>query len=146
MGTAIGAVFNSNEYAWVDINVVLLGREVVGLRGIEYKVKRQKEALFAAGKKARGIQKGKKEYEGTVTLLQSEIIALDRAAQEKGYEDITDIDFDVIVSYLPENGVVTTDKIVNVSITETPRGMKEGALQMEIALPFIALDVVSNVL
>lgn len=146
MGTLIGGAFNSNEYAWIDINVVMLGREVVGLRGIEYKVKRQKEALFAAGKKARGIQKGKKEYEGTITLLQSEIIALDRAAQEKGYEDITDVDFDVIVSYLPENGIITTDKVINASITEIPRGMKEGDLQMEIALPFIALDVETNVL
>ena len=52
--------FNSNEYAWVDLTVVMLGREVTGLRGIEYKVKHQKEALYAAGKKARGIQKGKK--------------------------------------------------------------------------------------
>lgn len=143
---AIGAVFNSNEYAWVDIKVMLLGREVTGLRGMEYKVKRQKEALFATGMKARGIQKGKKEYEGTITILQSELIALDRAAQEKGYEDITDIDFDIIVSYLPETNVITTDKVVNASITEIPRGMKEGDLQMEIALPFIALDVVSNVL
>lgn len=143
---AIGSVFNSEEYAWVDIKVMLLGREVTGLRGMEYKVKRQKEALFATGKKARGIQKGKKEYEGTITILQSELIALDRAAQEKGYEDITDIDFDIIVSYLPETNVITTDKVVNASITEIPRSMKEGDLQMEIALPFIALDVVSNVL
>ena len=139
-------VFNTNEYAWVDVKVALLGREVIGLRGIEYKVKRQKEALFAAGKRARGIQKGKKEYEGTITLLQSEMIALDRAAQEKGYEDITDIDFDVIVSYVPETGVVTTDKVVNVSITEIPKGLKVDDLQMEIALPFIALDVESNFL
>lgn len=146
MGTAIGAVFNSSEYAWVDVNVVMLGREVVGLRGIEYKVKRQKEALFASGRKARGIQKGKKEYEGTITLLQSELIALDRAAQEKGYEDITDLDFDVVVSYVPESGVLTTDKVVGVSITEIPRGLKVDDLQMEIALPFIAVDIVSNVL
>lgn len=139
-------VFNTNEYVWADVKVALLGREVIGLRGIEYKVKRQKEALFAAGKRARGIQKGKKEYEGTITLLQSEMIALDRAAQEKGYEDITDIDFDVIVSYVPETGVVTTDKVVNVSITEIPKALKVDDLHMEIALPFIALDVESNVL
>lgn len=137
---------NGNEYVWGNLSVVLLGREVTGLRGIEYKVKRQKEVLFASGIKGRGVQKGKKEYEGTITLLQSELIALDRAAQEKGYEDITDIDFDVIVSYVPDNGIVTTDKVVNVSITEIPRGMKEADLQMEIALPFIALDVVSNIL
>lgn len=137
---------NGNEYVWGNLIVVLLGREVTGLRGIEYKVKRQKEVLFATGFKGRGVQKGKKEYEGTITLLQSELIALDRAAQAKGYEDITDIDFDVIVSYVPENGIVTTDKIVNVSITEIPRAMKLDDSQMEIALPFIALDVVSNIL
>lgn len=142
----LGVTFNSNEYAWIDVQVVLLGRPVVGLRGVEYKVKRQKEALFAMGSKARGIQKGKKEYEGTITLLQSELIALDRAAQEAGYEDITDLDFDVIVSYMPQNLVITTDKIVGVSITETPRAMKVDDLQMEIALPFIALDIQTNVL
>lgn len=137
--------FNSNEYAWVDVKVAMLGREVAGLRGIEYKVKHQKEVLFAAGKKGRSIQKGKKQYEGTITLLQSELIALDRAAQERGYEDVTDIDFDLIVSYLPDSGVVTTDKVSCVSITEIPRGMKLDDLQMEVALPFIALDVVSNI-
>lgn len=138
--------FNTNEYAWVDVVVVIMGRPVVGLRGIEYKVKQQKEALFAMGRTARGIQKGKKEFEGTITLLQSELIALDQAAQEAGYNDITDIDFDVIVSYLPKNLVVTTDKIVGVSITEAPRALKEGDLQMEVALPFIALNVETNVL
>ena len=138
--------FNSNEYVWADIIVVLLGREVTGLRGVEYKVKSQMEALFASGRKARGIQRGKKEYEGTITLLQSELIALDRAAQEKGYEDISDISFDVILSYVPARGVVPTDKIIGVSFTEIPRGLKEGDLKMEVALPFIALDVVSNVL
>ena len=138
--------FNSNEYVWADIIVVLLGREVTDLRGVEYKVKSQMEALFASGRKARGIQRGKKEYEGTSTLLQSELIALDRAAQEKGYEDISDISFDVIVSYVPASGVVTTENIIGVSFTEIPRGMKEGDLKMEVALPFIALDVVSNVL
>lgn len=143
---AMETVKSYEEYAWVDIKVVILGRIVGGLRGIEYKVKQQMEALYASGRKARGIQRGKKEYEGTITLLQSELIALDRAAQEKGYEDITDISFDVVVSYIPDNMVVTTDKILHVSITEIPRGMKEGDLQMEVALPFIALDVVSNVI
>ncbi|MEG2067704.1 MAG: hypothetical protein RRZ65_08720 [Tannerellaceae bacterium] len=137
---------NGKDYVYCDLRVFLLGCEVTGLRGIEYKVKQQKEVLYASGLKGRSVQKGKKEYEGTITLLQSELIALDRAAQEKGYEDITDIDFDVIVSYVPANGIVTTDKLVNVSITEIPRGMKLDDLNMEIALPFIALDIESNVL
>ncbi len=137
--------FNSKEYAWIDVTLVMLGKPVTGLRGIEYKMKRQKEALFATGKKARGIQLGKKEYEGTITVLQSELIAMQTAAKAKGYDDVTDLEFDAIVSYVPESGVVQTDKIVNLSITEASYGMKEGDLFQEIALPFIACDVEPNV-
>ena len=104
-----------------------------------------RKKLFATGKKARGIQLGKKEYEGTITVLQSELIAMQTAAKAKGYDDVTDLEFDAIVSYVPESGVVQTDKIVNLSITEAPYGMKEGDLFQEIALPFIACDVEPNV-
>lgn len=137
--------FNSKEYAWIDVTLVALGKPVTGLRGIEYKMKRQKEALFATGKKARGIQLGKKEYEGTITVLQSELIAMQAAAKAKGYDDITDLEFDVIVAYVPESGIVQTDKVVNLSITEASYSMKEGDLYQEIALPFIACDIEPNV-
>lgn len=138
--------FNTKEYAWIDVKLVMLGKEVTGLRGIEYKMKRKKECLFATGKKARGIQLGKKEYEGTITLLQSELIALQAAAKAKGHDDITDLEFDAIVSYLPESGVIQTDKIINLSITEAPYAIKEGDLQQEHALPFIACDMEPNVI
>lgn len=137
--------FNTKEYAWIDVNVVLLGKPVAGLRGIEYKSKRQKEALYATGKKARGIQMGRKEYDGTITVLQSELIAMQAAAKAKGYDDVTDLEFDVIVTYMSESGIVQTDKVVNASITEAPNNMKEGDLYSEHALPFIACDVEYNV-
>ena len=124
----------------------MLGKPVTGLRGIEYKSKRQKEALYATGKKARGIQLGKKEYEGTITVLQSELIAMQAAAKAKGYDDITDLEFDIIVSYIPEGGVVQTDKVVNASITEAPNSIKVDDLYSEHALPFIACDVEYNVI
>lgn len=137
--------FNSKEFSWIDVNVVLLGKPVTGLRGIEYKSKRAKEALFATGKKARGIQLGKKEYEGTITVLQSELIAMQAAAKNAGYDDITDLEFDIIVSYVSETGVLQTDKVVNASITEAPNSIKEGDLYSEHPLPFIACDVEYNV-
>ncbi len=138
--------FNSKEYAWIDVSLVLLGRPVVGLRGIAYKTKRQKEVLFASGKKGRGIQMGKKEVDGTITILQSEFIALNAAAKAQGFDDITDLEIDAIVSYMPENGIVQTDKVVNLSFTEGGSDIKEGDLYQEIALPFIALDVEYNVI
>lgn len=137
--------FDSKEYAWIDVKVILMGKEVGGLRGIAYKSKRQTEALYAAGKKARGIQRGKKEYEGTITLLQSELIALNNAAKQKGYDDISDIEFDAVVAYAPEGGVISTDMIIGIAVTEVPTEIKEGDLYQEIALPFIALDTEYNV-
>jgi hypothetical protein len=139
--------FNSREYAWSDIKTVILGREVTGIRAVDYKIRHQKERLYAAGRKPRSIQWGKKEYEGTITLLRSELIALDNAAKAKGGDDATDIDFDMIVSYIPRNSaIISTDKILQASITEIPKAAKEGDLFLETALPFIALDVKPNVL
>lgn len=139
------ASYSSKQYAWVDITVVLLGKPVTGLRAIEYKSKRQKEVLFAIGKKGLGIQMGKKEYEGTITVLQSELIAMNAAAKAKGYDDVTDLEFDIIVSYISETGVIQTDKIINASITEAPNSIKVDDLYSEHALPFIACDVEYNV-
>jgi hypothetical protein len=138
--------FNSKEYSWADIKVVLLGREVTGIRAVEYKTKHQKELLYAAGRKARSVQWGKKEHEGTITVLQSELIALDNAAKMKGWDDVTDMDFDIIVSYISSSGIVSTDKILQASITEIPKSFKEGDLFLEVALPFIALHIEHNVL
>lgn len=134
--------FNSKEYAWIDVNVVLLGRPVGGLRGIEYKISRKKEACYGAGKHARGIQYGEITVEGTITLLQSELRALNDAARAKGFDSILDLEFDIIVTYLAEGSVDSETDVVNtVSITEIPKAIKQGDMFQEIALPFIACNV-----
>lgn len=131
---------NNKEYAWGDIKLVVLGRTVEGFTGIEYKLKQAKEAKYGAGRKAKSIQCGKEEVEGTLTVMQSELIALNQAARDKGYRNALGFDFDIIVSYLAGT-IVTTDKICCASITELPGGMKEGDMQAEVALSFVALDV-----
>lgn len=136
---------NSKEYSWGDITVVVLGRPVIGITGIDYKVKKAKEARFGAGREAKSIQHGKREVDGTITLMQSEVIALNQAARTKGYKDILDVEVDIYVTYM-DGVAVTTDKIVGASFTELPRGMKEGDLQSEHALAFLALDVQDDVI
>jgi len=137
--------FKGNEYAWKDVTIAFLGRPVTGIRGIEYKTKQQTEALYAAGSKARCIQKGKIEIEGTITILQSEMNALNLTAKAAGYTSATELNFDIIVCYVSEDGVVTTDKLEGVSLTEVGHGIKEGDLYQEHALPFIAMDIKYNV-
>lgn len=90
---------NNKEYAWGDITVVVFGRPLVGITGIEYKSKKAKDVKHGWGRNPKSIQHGKREYEGTLTLMQSELTALNRAARAKGYKDILDVDFDIIVTY-----------------------------------------------
>lgn len=137
-------IFNSKEYSYVNINVVVLGRTLTGLRGIEYTPKMNKELLYGAGVNPKAIQSGRREYEGTLTVLQSELEALNRAAKEAGYTDCLDLEFDIVVTYVSD-GVISTDIVRCASITEYPKGMKEGDLYSEHALPFIALRIDTNV-
>ncbi|MEG1499385.1 MAG: hypothetical protein RRX93_07825 [Bacteroidales bacterium] len=137
--------FNSKEYTYCDMQVVLFGKPIMGLKGIEYTSKKNKEVLYGAGRYPHAVQHGKREYDGTLTLLQSELIALDRSAQLAGYKDCLDLDFDIVVCYLSPTGILTTDVIKGASITEKPKSLKMDDLQMEVALPFVALNILDNI-
>ena len=73
-------MFNTREYEWADINVVMAGRNVTGFRAVSYTSKQEKEALYAKGNKPHSIQRGNKSYEGSISLVQSEYEALKQAA------------------------------------------------------------------
>ena len=126
--------FNSNDYAWVDVSIVANGSEIKGALGVEYKLKRQKELLFGAGKHALGIQKGRVELEGTLTVLPSALSAL-------GGNSLIDLDFDIVVSYANEQGSVKTDVLKQCSVTEIGSSIKEGDLHGEVSLPFIGCGI-----
>ena len=133
-------MFNTHEYEWSDVTVVLAGRDVTGLRGISYSSAQEKEALYAKGNMPHGIQRGNKSYTGSIRLLQSEVIAL-QAASATG--SILDITTDVVVAYgNPSMGdVIHTDLVRGVEFTEEPKSLNQNDKFMEIELPFIALAV-----
>lgn len=134
-------MFNSREYEWSDVTIVLAGRDVTGIRGISYSPAQEKEALYAKGNKPHSIQRGNKSYSGSVRLLQSELLALQAAAG-----DVLDIVTDIVVAYgNPSKGdVIHTDLVRGVSFTEVPQAINQNDKFMEIEIPFVALDIVNN--
>lgn len=131
-------MFNSREYEYADITVLLGNRDIAGLRGIEYKESQEKEAIYGKGNKPIAIQKGNKSYEGKVTLLQSELLALEKA----GNGSLMDLNLTIIVSYgNPSKGdIVTTEKLIGCQFTESSTSWKQGDKFSEHELPFICLD------
>lgn len=131
-------MFNTREYEWSDINVVLAGRTVTGFRAVKYSSKQEKEALYAKGNKPHGIQRGNKAYEGSISLTQSEYEALSQASGG----DILDISIDLVVSYgNPTKGdVIVTDLLQGAEFTDDNTEWKQGDKFLEKELPFIFLD------
>lgn len=132
--------FNSNQYAWSDIKVIILGREVTGIQGVEYTPSTEKEYVYGRGSNPLGIQSGNKAVKGSIKLLQSEVTALSAAVKAANpLYNLTDVSFDLIVSY--GDDTVTTDIINGVEITDYTKGMSQNDKYMEIELPFMALSV-----
>lgn len=139
-------MFNSKEYSWANVEIVMLGRPVIGIRGVTYKETQEKEYVYARGNKPRSIQKGNKAYEGSISLLQSELEALIQSAGKN--RSLTDLPpFNIVVAYIPDEGVgtIVTDVIKNCEFKENSKAIKQGDKFMEIELPLIALDIDFNV-
>lgn len=134
-------MFNSREYEWANVEIVMLGRPVTGIRGVSYKTSQEKEVVYARGNEPRAIQKGNKSYEGTITLLQSELEALLQTVS-KG-KSVVDIPaFDIAVAYVSVSGAeIVTDVIKNCEFTEVEKALNQNDKFMEIELPFIALGI-----
>lgn len=132
------------EFAFKDIRVRLLGRDIVGLQGITYKKTVEKEFVYGRGSKPLGVQHGNKKVEGTLSILQSEFEALQTAIKTANpTADITDVTFDIVNTY-GDGLAAVTDTILSASITEYEKGMAQNDKFKVIELPFLALDVLEG--
>lgn len=133
-------MFNSREYEWADLTLLLGGKDLTGFRGIKYTIKQEKEVVYGKGNMPIAIQKGNKSIEGEITILQSE---LETMRLQSGTKSILDLQLDGVVCYgNPANGdVLVTDVVQGIQFTEEPKELKQGDKFMEITLPFIALRV-----
>lgn len=137
--------FNTAEFAWKDLEVVMLGRPIARLLEVKYKVTKETKEIYGRGQNPLGIQEGNKKYEGEIKIGQSELEALINKAQliTPG-GDPTDLpQFNVAISY-EKNGILLTDILVGVKLQEFEKGMKQGDSDMEVTLPFKCLAIEYN--
>ena len=135
--------FNSKEFSFSDVKVKLLGLELTGLRGLTYKKKQEKEAVYGAGNQPKSIQRGNVSHDGTLMVLKSDFDLLNEAAIAAGYDDLVDVPGkDIIITCVYENkasSLLKTVTLIGVDITEDEDGMKQGDKFKEVTLPFIYL-------
>ncbi|AKK74441.1 hypothetical protein OK18_19105 [Chryseobacterium gallinarum] len=134
----------TSECAWAHFEVKILNRVIKGLRGFESKKTVDAEHLYGAGMEPIDITKGNIKYEGNIKILGFEADAMNKAAQDAGYDDITEVPHELIVISISFKRRIT-DKIksyisTGVQFLEDGVSMDQGAKNREITLPYIAMS------
>ncbi len=128
-------MINGIEYSWGDIVTTIAGVPVTGITAIDYEETQDVTNHYGAGRYPVARSKGRITPSAKITLMMSEVVALQAQAPGGRLQDIAA--FDVIVSYIPESGLITCDKIRNCQFKENKRAWKEGDTLQEVELELI---------
>jgi hypothetical protein len=117
-------LINGTAYSWSQIELRLFNNLVAGITSVSYSDKREITNNYGAGQYPVSRSMGKYEAEAKLTLEMVEVVALQRAITGGRLQDIPE--FDIVVSYLPESGIIISDTIHNVRFMSNKRDGKSG--------------------
>lgn len=135
-------LINGVLHSWGEIVVTIAGVPVTGITAIEYGDKQEVVNHYGAGRHAVGRSKGRITPSAKITLYQEEVEALLLKSSNGRLQDLEM--FDIIVSYIPENGLIVVDKIRNCSFTNNDRKWKEGDTKQEVELELVVSHIEWN--
>jgi len=132
-------MFDSREYEWADLTLILGGTDITGIRAIKYTEKIEREPIYGKGRHPHSIQSGNIAYEGEIAMLQSSYEALVKA----GKGSVLSLSLDGLFAYgNPSAGdALIQDRASGIRFTEAGKDIKQGDKMQEIKLPFICLNI-----
>lgn len=133
---------NGMLYSWADIVISISGVPVTGIVGIDYGEKQDVVNKYGGGRHPVGRAKGRITPSAKITLYQEELEAIQRQAPNGRIQDIAP--FDITVTYIPDSGIVTTDKIRNCQFSNNDRKWKEGDTGQTVELELVPSHIEWN--
>ena len=132
-------LINGLQHSWASISVVLLGKTVTGITGINYDRETDIQNIYGAGDEPVARAKGNRTYKADITLLQYEVVALQQAAGG----DLDNIPpFDIVVHYKAEGSTpAVTDVIQNCQFKTNGRQWKQGDVKTEVKLDLVIAGI-----
>lgn len=128
-------LINGIEYSWGDIVCTIGGVPFIGIVAIDYADEQDVVNHYGAGRHPVSRSKGRITPSAKITLSQGELIGLQAKAPNGRLQDIAP--FPIIVSYLPEDGQIVTDKILNCQFKKNSRAWKEGDTRQTVELELV---------
>lgn len=128
-------LINGMLYSWADIVAAISGAPLTGITGIEYGDSQDVVNKYGAGRHPVGRAKGRITPTAKIILYQEEVEAIQAQSPNGRIQDLAP--FDITVTYLPDSGIIKTDKIRNVQFSGNSRKWKEGDTGQEVELELV---------
>ena len=138
-------LINGIEYSWGDITATVGGVPVVGITAIEYGDDQVVENHYGAGRFPVSYSKGRVTPSAKITVAMGEVIGWQAKSPTGRLQDLAP--FPIVVAYIPEDGQIVTDKIMNCRFKKNARNWKEGDTRQLVDLelvPRISSGTTSN--
>lgn len=132
--------YTSDQYSHNDATVVLEGKILMQSHKMSVNAGYEQEVYRGRGGKVQGINKTLHNVNGTIGVLQGELLAL---FQSYG-ESLWDKYFTINWVFAAADGIVKTHKIVKAKFQPIEMSLASGDSHMEIDLNFIACDFEPN--
>lgn len=135
----------SSECAFAQFEIKFLARVIKGLRGFSLKKEKDIEEIYGSGNEPLDMNEGNNKYSGSLKVLGFEVDAMNKAAKEAGYDDLTEVPHEAAVITLSfkkkATDSLTTYTVRGVKMTEWSAEMEQGAKMRETTLPFKAMSI-----
>jgi hypothetical protein len=129
---AFQPLVNGTAYSWSQITVNILGIPVAGVTGVSYTEEQEMQDNYGAGNRPVSRGYGNITTEGSVTLHMEEVEALQAAVTTGRLQDIPE--FDIVVAFLPEGGVITTHTLKNCRFKTNGRDLEQNQMAIEVEI------------
>lgn len=130
---------NGKLYDWADIVTTIAGVPVTGIVAIEYSDDQEVEVKYGAGRYPVGYGKGRIKPTAKITLYQEEVEAIQAQSVNGRLQDIAP--FNINVTYMPDSGIVKTDKLRNCMFKSNKRNWKEGDTGKTVELDLLLSNI-----
>lgn len=137
-------MFDSKECEWSDLKVFFNGAFVIKINRLAFRSRQEKEFLHAAGNEPHSIQRGNKEYDGTMDLYKNAVDAINRAVMLAGGESLLDATFIVVADFAPKGTrLQQSTTLFGVEFTEEALEIAQNQKSVIYSLPFMYLRKVA---
>jgi hypothetical protein len=125
-------MINGEQRSWGEVKFKIAGVASVNVIAIEYSETQEVEPVYAAGRNPVGYGMGRITYEGKITLLMEEVLALQASSENQRLQDLPL--FDIEVMWLNKQNLICGDILKNCKMKANARGLKSEDTHHEVEI------------